>query len=84
MAIELQHLAWFRAIAAHGSLSAAARRLAVSQPTLTATVKTLEERLDTTLLRRGPRGVTLTESGQVLERAAEDVLHRLERLEVEI
>jgi DNA-binding transcriptional LysR family regulator len=32
MAIELQHLAWFRAIAAHGSLSAAARRLAVSQP----------------------------------------------------
>jgi DNA-binding transcriptional LysR family regulator len=84
MAIELQHLAWFRAIAAHGSLSAAARRLAVSQPTLTATVKTLEERLDTTLLRRGPRGVTLTESGQVLERAAEDVLHRLERLEAEI
>jgi len=64
--VDLTHLRYFQAIAEHGSLSAAARSLHVSQPTLTVAVKHLEERLGTTLLHRSREGVKLTRTGQEL------------------
>ncbi len=82
--IELTQLRYFQAIAEHGSLSAAARKVGVSQPTLTAAVKQLEERFNTTLLLRDSKGVLLTESGQVLVRTAAEVFQLLERAEAEI
>ena len=54
----------FLAVAETGSLSRAARRLGVSQPTLTRRMAGLEERLRTELFRRTPRGVELTEAGE--------------------
>jgi DNA-binding transcriptional LysR family regulator len=61
--------AWLRdfaAVAEGGSLSAAARRLGISQPTLTRRVAALEERLGSEVLHRGPRGVQLTEIGEAI------------------
>lgn len=60
----------FVAVAETGSLSAAARRLAASQPTLGRHVGELEAALGVVLFRRGRRGYALTESGAALyERA---------------
>jgi DNA-binding transcriptional LysR family regulator len=56
----------FLAVAECGTLSQAARRLGVSQPTLTRRMAALEESLDADLFRRGPRGLTLTETGEAL------------------
>jgi DNA-binding transcriptional LysR family regulator len=56
----------FLAVAEAGSLSHAARRLGVSQPTLTRRMAALEERLRTELFRRTARGVELTEAGESL------------------
>jgi len=56
----------FIAVAEKGSLSAAARELGVSQPTLGRQVKALEEQLATTLFRRQPKGLSLTAEGEAL------------------
>lgn len=53
----------FIAIAETGSLSAAARRLGTSQPTLGRHVAELERALGLTLFRRGRRGYALSDSG---------------------
>jgi DNA-binding transcriptional LysR family regulator len=56
----------FVAVAETGSLSAAARRLEASQPTLGRHIAELEQVLGVTLFRRGRRGYELTEAGAVL------------------
>ena len=63
----------FVAVAETGSLSAAARRLAASQPTLGRHVAELEQALGVVLFRRGRTGYELTEQGAVLFERAQHV-----------
>ncbi|MEL6645947.1 MAG: LysR family transcriptional regulator [Pseudomonadota bacterium] len=56
----------FLATAEEGSLSAAARALNLTQPTLGRQVTALEEHLGVVLFERGGRAMTLTEAGQEL------------------
>jgi LysR family transcriptional regulator of abg operon len=60
----------FIAVAESGSISGAARKLGVSQPAITKSVRELEHALKVSLLQRTNRGVVLTMYGRVLfERA---------------
>lgn len=79
--MELTHLRYFKTIAEHGSMTAAAKAMNVSQPTITVAVKNLERELGTTLLLRNRDGVTLTEAGQELVRHATEVFEVLSRAE---
>lgn len=63
----------FLAVAETGSLSAAARRLKVSQPTLSRRVADLEESLGATLFLRTPKGLLLTETGEGILKDAKDM-----------
>jgi len=83
-ALDLTHLKYFQAIAEHGSLTAAAKKLQVSQPTLTVAMRNLEERLGTTLLLRSRSGVLLTATGKELLGHADDIFALLERAEQRI
>jgi len=56
----------FVAVAECGSLSAAARRLSASQPTLGRHIAELEAALGVVLFRRGRKGYELTENGATL------------------
>ena len=56
----------FQATVEHGSLSAAARHLALTQPTLSRQVAALEEGLGVTLFERVGKRLELTESGRDL------------------
>jgi len=56
----------FLAVAETGSLSAAARRLGTSQPTLGRQIRQVERDLDLALFTRQPRGLALTEAGLAL------------------
>lgn len=68
--MHLPGLDRFLAVAQAGSLNRAAERLHLSQPTLTKSIRMLEERLGVDLFVRGARGVTLTTYGKaVLMRA---------------
>ena len=70
----------FLATAEEGSLSAAARALNVTQPTLSRQVSALEEKLGVTLFERGTRVMTLTVAGLELQhhvRAMHDAAMRV-------
>ena len=56
----------FLSVAEAGSLSAAARELKLSQPTLGRQIKTMEAQLGAELFHRQPRGFVLTETGAQL------------------
>jgi DNA-binding transcriptional LysR family regulator len=74
--MELRELAAFVAIAEEGGLSAAARRLHVSQPALSQTVNSLERELAVNLLVRSNTGVQPTEAGMALLAEARAILAR--------
>ncbi|HQU05047.1 MAG TPA: LysR family transcriptional regulator [Acidocella sp.] len=72
----------FLAIARHGSLSAAARTLGVTQSTMGRRLAALEARSRVTLLQKTPRGYVLTQAGEAALAAAErmeDAAHTAER-----
>lgn len=56
----------FLIVAETGSLSAAARRLGASQPTLGRQIRQMETALGQTLFNRQPKGLALTENGRAL------------------
>jgi DNA-binding transcriptional LysR family regulator len=56
----------FLAVAEEGSLSAAARRLGASQPTLGRQIQQIETQLGISLFHRQPRGLKLTPIGETL------------------
>lgn len=61
-----RRLSQFLAVAETGNLSRAAELLHVSQPTISVTLRRLEEEHGVRLFERSSRGVVLTEFGQVL------------------
>ena len=70
MDIWLSHLDWsrvrsFLAVAEEGSLSGAARALGRSQPTLGRDIHALEQALGADLFLRRPRGLVLSETGEI-------------------
>jgi molybdate transport repressor ModE-like protein len=77
--VELREFRVFLAIASEGSVSAAARRLRVSQPAVSQTVAALEQQVGAELLVRSSTGVQLTEAGTVLAAEARAVLARYDQ-----
>jgi len=82
--VDLELLRSFQEVARRGSITAAARSLGMSQPTLTVAMQRLERELGTTLLHRGRSGVALTETGVALLRDAEEILAMVSRTEQRI
>lgn len=72
--MNLKQLEYFVAIAEERQVTAAARRLHISQPPLSHELAQLEAELGVQLVRREPRGVSLTPAGRVLYERATTVL----------
>ena len=68
--MELKQLSYFVAVAEEGSITAAARRLYISQPPLSTQMKLLEQELGCQLFERGRSAIRLTEQGAILYRHA--------------
>src|ERR1041384_1790194 len=75
---DLTLLRAFVCIVECGSISAGARRLRMSQPTLSRQLRTLEELCGTALLRRDTHRMCVTESGQRLLADATAILAQAE------
>jgi len=72
--MELRHLRDFVAVAEIGSVTRAATKIRVAQPSLTRQLKNLEEELGVRLLNRSHTGVSLTDEGRAFLLSAKRVL----------
>jgi len=72
--MELYQLRTFVTVAEEGHLTRAAERLFISQPAVSAHIKSLEEELGVVLFTRSSRGMQLTREGQALKAQAEAAL----------
>jgi DNA-binding transcriptional LysR family regulator len=82
--LDVDRLRVFREVVSHGSISAAARSLAFTQPGVSHHVKQLERELGVALLERSPRGIRLTPPGRALYEHAESLLTRLDDAERDV
>lgn len=70
----------FEAAARNLSFTKAAEELAVTQSAISRQIRGLEEHLGVALFERRARAIALTEQGQTLNRAASDLLERLQQV----
>ncbi|MEM9280901.1 MAG: LysR family transcriptional regulator [Verrucomicrobiota bacterium] len=78
--LNYHHLRYFRAIANEGTLTGAARKLGVSQSSLSVQLRQLEESLGQTLFHRESKSLLLTESGRIALDYAESIFRSGEEL----
>jgi DNA-binding transcriptional LysR family regulator len=76
--IQLTELTAFVAVAEHRSFTKAAAQAGISLPTMSQTIRTLEERLGVRLFNRTTRSVALTEAGNRLLTEARPILEGLD------
>ena len=79
MAVTLTQLAAFVCVVRHGSVTAAAEELFVTQPSVSAAVAALEREVGAKLLERDGRGLRPTEAGAAFAPYATHVLGLLEQ-----
>jgi DNA-binding transcriptional LysR family regulator len=82
--LDVKQLRVLKAVAEHGSFSAAAEALSYTQPAISQQVAALERSAGATLVDRTPRGVRLTDAGRALVDHADVVLARLAAAEAEL
>ncbi len=78
--ISLRHLRTFLAIAEHGSFTRAAHALRRSQPTVTETLRELEDSLGVVLVARTTRTTSLTADGEAFAEMSARVLRDVDGL----
>lgn len=78
--MTLQQLKYADAVAACGSISEAARRCFVTQPSLTEAIRLLEEELKIAIFTRSSRGVSATREGDEFLASARQILDDAARI----
>jgi len=71
--LNYHHLFYFWTIAREGSVTQAAERLRLGQPTLSAQMRSLEKALGVRLFKKEGRGLVMTEAGRTAFRYAEGI-----------
>lgn len=79
--MNLNQLKYFNTVAEQGSISKAAEILSISQPSLSAAVKDLEEEFGVALFSRHYRGVALTREGTAFYKMSANILKSAEKCE---
>jgi DNA-binding transcriptional LysR family regulator len=82
--LDVKQLRVLKAVAEHGSFSAAAEALSYTQPAISQQIAALEKSAGATLVDRTSRGVRLTDAGRALVDHAHVVLARLAAAEAEL
>ncbi len=71
--LNFHHLRYFWAVAREGTLRAAAEKLHVSQPSVSAQISQIEDSLGVALFQRAGRGMVLTDAGRLALEYADDI-----------
>lgn len=81
--MELRVLRYFLEIAREGNMTRAAKRLHVTQPTLSKQIKELEMELGKKLFTRSSTSLRLTDEGILLRKRTEDLISMADKIEKE-
>jgi molybdate transport repressor ModE-like protein len=82
--LDVTRLRVLDAVARHGSVTAAAKELHYSQPTVSHHLARLEAETGAQLLQRVGRGVRLTQAGQLLADRAAEIIGRIDAADAEL
>src|SRR5438128_5366862 len=82
--LDVTRLRVIDAVARHGSVTAAARELHYSQPSVTHHLARLEAETGEQLLQRVGRGIRLTQAGQLLADRAAEIIGRIDAAGAEL
>ncbi len=82
--MELRVLKYFLMVAREESITKAAERLHITQPTLSRQMADLEEEMGVPLLDRSGRRIGLTPEGLLLRRRAEEIVSLVDKTEMEV
>src|SRR5215211_7374164 len=82
--LDVTRLRIIDAVARHGSVTAAAKELSYSQPSVSHHLARLEAETGAQLLQRVGRGIRLTPAGQLLAARAAEILGRLDAADAEL
>src|SRR5919112_3645606 len=82
--LDVTRLRVINAVAHHGSVTAAAKELNYSQPSVTHHLGRLEAETGAQLLQRAGRGIRLTPAGQLLADRAAEILGRIDAADAEL
>src|SRR2546428_3508745 len=77
--MNIRQLECFVAVVDEGSFTRAARRVGITQPSLSQHIRSLEEELNGAVFDRLPRGVSLTPAGRILLPEARAAVRAVER-----
>lgn len=82
--LDLTRLRVLAAVAAHGSVTAAAKALHYSQPSVSHHLSRLESETGARLIQRAGRGIRLTPEGELLARRATEIIGRVDAADAEL
>lgn len=82
--MEIRELRYFLAVAKEQSISKAAEYLFIAQPSLSKQMQNLEKEIGAQLFVRGSRKITLTETGLLLKKRAEEILDLYNKTSAEL
>lgn len=82
--MELRQLKYFLAVTREQSISKAAKALYTTQPNLSRQIQNLEKEIGQQLFIRGTKKITLTETGQLLRKRAEEIIELYNQTEAEL
>ncbi len=81
MEVTLKQLAYLVEVSTTGSFRKAAQRIGMTQPSLSAQIKSLEQHLGVQLVERSAAGAAMTPEGRLVTESAVDILDRVRSLE---
>ncbi len=82
--MELRELKYFLAVAQEQNITKAAESLYIAQPSLSRQMQKLENEIGRPLFIRGSRKITLTETGRLLKKRANEILSLYEKTKTEL
>ncbi|MEK5230491.1 LysR family transcriptional regulator [Lysinibacillus sp. FSL K6-0232] len=80
--MELRDLKAFMAVVEHGSFTKAANESFVSQPSLSKSIKKLEDTLHVELLNRSTRNIELTDAGKIVFKQGQKIIRSVQDLHI--
>ncbi|WP_232697627.1 LysR family transcriptional regulator [Brevibacillus daliensis] len=78
--MDIREIKYFVQVAKHKNFTLAAKKLHISQPALSKAIKNLENELEVQLFDRADKEIKLTELGDNLLVASEELIHKYEEL----